>query len=75
MFKKHILFVILCDALWGEYSNAAMVSSLSPSISVSGLDLVNAIETKPLCASSSNLTDHNERMNPIDFGGQKSRSQ
>ena len=35
------------------------------------------IETKPLCASSSNFigrhVNHNEMMNPIDFGGQRSK--
>ena len=41
------------------------------------VDLVNMIETKPMCASSANLADvhYDERMNPIDFGGQRSRSQ
>ena len=35
------------------------------------------IETKPLCASSENgrHVSFNERIDPIDFGGQRSRSQ
>ena len=33
--------------------------------------LVNKIETKPLCASSSNFAC--KRMNPIDFRGQRSK--
>ena len=39
--------------------------------------LVNMIETRPLCAFSSNLADinHDEMMNPIDFRGRRSRSQ
>ena len=40
--------------------------------------LVNTIETKPLCVSSLNLADmfsYSERMDPIDFGGQRSSSQ
>ena len=35
------------------------------------MDLVNTIETKPLDVSLSNLAD--ERMNPNDFGGQRSK--
>ena len=38
---------------------------------------MNIMKTKPLCASS-NLADHvnqSERTHPIDFGGQRSRSQ
>ena len=46
-------------------------------IRASRLILVNAIATKLLCTSSSNLEDvhYDERMNPIDFRGQGSRSQ
>ena len=42
-----------------------------------GNKLVNTIATKLLCASWSNLANinHGERMNPIDFEGQRSRSQ
>ena len=44
-------------------------------IGMYGNELVNMIETKPLCASSSNLAHvrHSERMDPIDFGGQRSK--
>ena len=38
--------------------------------------LVNTIETKPFCISLSNLADMLtivERMDPIDFGGQRSK--
>ena len=35
-----------------------------------GNELVNTIASKPLCA-----VNHGERMNPIDFEGQRSRSQ
>ena len=49
-----------------------------PSVCLSRFDLMNMIETKPLCAYSSNLADMftmTKRMNPLDFGGQRSRSQ
>ena len=43
-------------------------------IDIYGNKLVNTIETKPLCASSSNLADnHGERMISLDFGGQRRR--
>ena len=42
----------LHNVLWSGYSNAAVLS-----ISASLLDLVNTIETKQFCASSSNLVD------------------
>ena len=40
-----------------------------------GKNLLDAIATEPLCVSLSNLADINydERMNPIDFFGQKSK--
>ena len=41
-----------------------------------GNKLVNTIETKPLHISLSNLARHvnrDERMHPIDFGGQRSK--
>ena len=51
----------LCNALRRGYSNAAVVSSVRPSVSpsvrASRLILVNAIATKLLCTSSSNLAD------------------
>ena len=43
-------------------------------IDIYGNKVVNMIETKPLCASSSNFADmcsYSERMDPIDFGGQR----
>ena len=48
--------------------NAAVVPSVCPCV-----DLVNAIESTPLHISLSNLEDvnHDERMHPIDFGGQR----
>ena len=52
---------------------AGRVVILIPAIDIYGNKIVNTIETKPLCASSSNLAD----MLAIgrDFGGQRSRSQ
>ena len=43
-----------------------------------GIKFVNTIATKTLCISLSNLADmltlnHGERMDPIDFGVQKSK--
>ena len=34
---------------------------------------MNPIQTKPLCASSSNLEDMFTIVNPIDFGGHSSK--
>ena len=34
---------------------------------------MNLIQTKPLCASSSNLADMLTMVNPIDFGGHRSK--
>ena len=34
---------------------------------------MNLIQTKPLCASSSNLADMLTMVNPIDFGGNSSK--
>ena len=34
---------------------------------------MNLIQTKPLCTSSSNLTDMLTMVNPIDFGGHSSK--
>ena len=34
---------------------------------------MNPIQTKPLCASSSNLADMLTMVNPIDFGGHSSK--
>ena len=50
-------------------------SKVKVTIHLYGNKLVNTIETKPLCASSSNLArhvSHSERMDHIDFGGQRS---
>ena len=44
---------ITAQRVVGGYSNTAVC----PSIHVSFFDLVNMIETKPLCASSSSLAD------------------
>ena len=58
------------NALRREYCNT--------SVCPSRFDLVNSIETKSLCAYSLNLVDmfiDDERMNLIDFRGQRSRSQ
>ena len=43
---------------------------------VYGNKLVNMIETKPLCIFFIKLgrdVNHDERMDPIDFGGQRSK--
>ena len=60
-------FIIYCknksprNALWRGYNNAAVVpsvrASVSQSVRASRLILVNAIATKLLCTSSSNLAD------------------
>ena len=44
-------------------------------LGIQGNELVNMIETKPLCDSSSKLIDvnHGERMNTFSVGGQKSK--
>ena len=47
-------------------------SKVKVTIHIYGNKPVNTIETKPLCASSSNMADMSAivRMDPIDFGGQ-----
>ena len=42
-------------------------------IDIYGNKLVNKIETKPLCASPSNFPYKLARMDPIDYGGQRSK--
>ena len=52
------------------------MSKVKVTIDTYGNKLVNMIETKPLCASSSNLADmlnHGKRMNPKDLRGQRSK--
>ena len=49
-------------------------SKVKVTIDIYGNKLVNTIETKPLCASSSNLAEnHGERKISIDFGGHRSK--
>ena len=52
-------------------------SKVKVTMDIYGDKLVNMIETKPLCISSSNLAEilTVERMDHIDFGCQRSRSQ
>ena len=38
-----------------------------------GNELVNTIETKPLCISPSNFAEMLTMVNPIDFGGHSSK--
>ena len=45
------------NALRKGYINAVVVPSVRVSVCLSRFDLVNTIETKPLCAYSSNLAD------------------
>ena len=50
-------------------------SKLKVTIDIRGNKLVNMIETKPLCASSSKLADMLAIVREFDFGDQRSRSQ
>ena len=57
----HMTLLSPRNALQRGYSNAAVVPSVCvcvcPCVCPSRFDLVNTIETEPLCASSSNLAD------------------
>ena len=68
------------NALRRGYSNAAVVPSVCPCVCPSRFDLVNTIETEPLCASSSNLADmftmtRGWTLLILEVRGQRSRSQ
>ena len=44
-------------------------SKVKVTVDTYGKNAVNPIQTKPLCASLSNLADMLTMVNPIDFGG------